>query len=115
MRLIKGLVIIFGCLLAGEFLAGYIPLTLPGNVIGMVLLFAGLSSGMIALEDVDAAGELFLDNLILLFVPLSVGIMRYFDLLAEEILSVVVVGLVGYLLLFLFSGKLVDLLNRGDS
>ena len=109
MRLIKGFVIIFGCLFFGELLSTYLPLPFPGNIIGLVLLFAALTAGLIKLDDVSDAGKLFLDNLVLLFIPLGVGIMRYFDLLRDQIPALLIVGVAGYLILFLFSGKLVDL------
>ncbi len=112
MKLIKGMVILFGCLFAGDILSHYVPVGLPGNIFGMIILFVLLASGALKLDDVNEAGSLFLDNLVLLFVPLGVGIMRYFGLLSQQILQLIVIGFAGYLISFALSGKVIDLLTK---
>jgi len=109
MKLIKGMTIIFVCLILGELISIYFPIPLPGNIIGMLLLFIGLASNIINLQSVEKAGDLFLDNLILFFVPIGVGIIQYKDLLLTEIPSIIVVGVGGFLLLFVIMGKVIDI------
>ena len=116
MALLKGMTIIFICLLTGEFISLYLPIPLPGNIIGMVLLFIGLVSGIINLKSVDTAGDLLLDNLVLLFIPIGVGIIQFTDLLLQEIFSIIIVGIGGFLLLFIIMSKFIDFLahKKGD-
>jgi putative effector of murein hydrolase LrgA (UPF0299 family) len=80
---------IFGCQLIGEFVVRAFALPLPGPVFGMFLLFFFLllrgSKGNAAVpKGIGAVADGLLGHLSILFVPASVGLMRYFDLLAAN-------------------------------
>ena len=90
---------IFLCQLVGELLARAFNLPLPGPVLGMGLLFAvllirggrtthkGSRSHAIPVS-LAAAADGLLGNLSLLFVPAAVGVMRYFDLLRANAVTI---------------------------
>jgi putative effector of murein hydrolase LrgA (UPF0299 family) len=94
---------IFGCQLLGEFIVRAFAMPLPGPVLGMFLLFVALvlrggdggqggrgggdSAGVP--KQLGAAADGLLGHLSLLFVPASVGLMRYFDLLSANALTLV--------------------------
>jgi holin-like protein len=85
---------IFGCQLLGEFIVRAFALPLPGPVLGMFLLFAALvvrgGSGERAVPpQLGAAADGLLGHLSLLFVPASVGLMVYLDLLAANALTLI--------------------------
>jgi holin-like protein len=77
------------CQLVGEIGARMLGLPLPGPVIGMVLLFAGLMlrGGEIP-EKLQSTTQGLLENLSLLFVPAGVGVMLHLSLVAEEWLPI---------------------------
>lgn len=90
---------IFLCQLAGEFLCRFFGLPLPGPVVGMGLLFAFLllrgGQGRNAVPNtLGASADQLLGHFSLLFVPASVGTMRYFDLLGANalLLAVAILG-----------------------
>jgi holin-like protein len=74
--------------LAGEFLVRALALPLPGPVLGMFLLFGFLmlrgGDRQKVPEGIGAAADGLLGHMSILFVPASVGLMRYFDLLARD-------------------------------
>ena len=77
---------IFICQLLGEFIVRAFALPLPGPVLGMFLLFAALivrgdKGARPVPAQLGSAADGLLGHLSLLFVPASVGLMRYFDLL----------------------------------
>ncbi len=85
---------ILACQLAGEFLVHAFALPLPGPVLGMFMLFALLAlrggAGARAVpQKLGAAADGLLGHLSLLFVPASVGLMRYFDILAANALTLI--------------------------
>ena len=85
---------IFVCQLLGEFIVRAFALPLPGPVLGMFLLFAALvvrgGQGARAVPaQLGSAADGLLGHLSLLFVPASVGLMRYFDVLAANALTLV--------------------------
>ncbi|MEJ8475500.1 CidA/LrgA family protein [Roseibium algae] len=88
------LTVIFGCQLAGELLKMALELPVPGPVIGMVLLFAGLVIHRGIPADFAKVGDAFLANLSLLFVPAGVGVMLHMAMIGEQGLAISV-ALVG--------------------
>lgn len=60
---------------AGGLIARYLKLPIPGSVIGMVLLFILLSTGILKLKWIDLASSFLLKHLIFFFIPITVGIM----------------------------------------
>ena len=87
-----GILMLF--LLIGEAISG-LGLALPGNVIGMLLLTGALSLRIVRLEQVQGATNTLLDNLAFLFVPPSVGVMVYFNLIGDNWPAIVVSLAVG--------------------
>ncbi len=87
--MIRGFAILFGCQLLGELLTRTTGWPVPGNVLGMTLLLVALMLDVVRLEWVTEAAELLLTNMALLFIPVGVAVMQYFDLLAREWLPIV--------------------------
>ncbi|MCE1178193.1 MAG: CidA/LrgA family protein [Micrococcales bacterium] len=91
--MLSGLIALLACQLAGEFLVRALSLRVPGPVVGMLLLLAFLT-----IRDwrrhaapppeessrVERAADAFLTHLPVLFIPAAVGVMQYFDVIAEH-------------------------------
>lgn len=71
--MIPGLLVILGCQLVGEIVSHGLHLPIPGPVLGMLLLVAGLSLSPPLVALVRPVVKGILDNLLLLFVPAGVG------------------------------------------
>lgn len=54
---------------------------LPGNVVGLLLTFAALSSGLLPIEMIEEGGGVLLRHMSLLFIPFAAGIGEYAPLL----------------------------------
>ena len=87
--MIRGFAILLGCQLLGELIARATGWPVPGNVLGMVLLLLALMLELVKVEWVTEAAELLLSHMALLFIPVGVAVMLYFDLLAREWLPIV--------------------------
>ncbi len=86
------------CQLGGEVVARLLDLPLPGPVIGMLILFAGLViHGRIPDGLQTVAGGL-LNNLSLLFVPAGVGVVTHIGLVAQAWLPLTVALVVSVVL-----------------
>ena len=66
----------------GETIQYFTGIPIPGNVLGMLLLFLALKEKVLKLEDVKPASDKLLEFLVLFFVPYGVGLMVHFDLIA---------------------------------
>ncbi|MBA4820306.1 CidA/LrgA family protein [Pantoea ananatis] len=93
-RYLRAFIIIYLCLYAGNGVALLLPITLPGSIIGMLILFALLASQILPVRWVKPGCHLIIRYMALLFVPISVGVMNYTDILTAQFGPVVVSCLV---------------------
>jgi putative effector of murein hydrolase LrgA (UPF0299 family) len=92
------LTLLLCCQLVGELFVVATDLPIPGPVIGMALLFAGLLvSGRIP-DGLATFADALLGNLSLLFVPAGVGIIVHFALIGTDALAISVALVVSTLL-----------------
>ena len=76
--------------LAGEAIALYLALPVPGPVIGMALLFLALALRGGPGMELRTTAQTLLQHLSLLFVPAGVGVMLHFRRMADEWLPITV-------------------------
>jgi len=88
--MIASLALILLCQLAGEVLARLTHLPVPGPVIGMGLLFAGLVWQGGPSEPLERTAGGLLSHLSLLFVPAGAGIMLHLDLILSQWMPILV-------------------------
>jgi len=112
---------LLACQLAGEVITMATGLPLPGPVVGMSLLFAGLlirqrfqagSARPDIPEDLERTATGLLSHLSLLFVPAGVGVMLYLPLIAEEWLPISVSLVASTLLTIAFTALVMSWLVR---
>lgn len=112
MNIIRELSIIFGVLFMGEFINKFFSLVLPGNVIGMLILFLLMLSGVIKLKDIEKVSDFFLNNLTFFFIPAGVGIMKHYSLLQGRIIEFLIIVILTTVLVMVFTGHLVQISQR---
>ena len=83
-QLVRSLVILYIILLLGNLISHYIPLGIPGSIWGLLLLFLGLTTRIIRLDWLYLGSSLLIRYMAVLFVPVSVGIIKYYDLLVSQ-------------------------------
>ncbi|MFR9649736.1 MAG: CidA/LrgA family protein [Rikenellaceae bacterium] len=86
---LKGIAIILIVYLIGEVIAKLLSGYMPGNVIGMLLLFFMLQSGVVKEEDIKGVCDFILSNMMLLFVPITVGIMSSYDIIKDDLFGTI--------------------------
>ncbi len=95
--MIESITVLLICQLVGEVVARASGLPLPGPVIGMAILFAGLLVRGGIPEPLHQTTRSILEHLSLLFVPAGVGVMLYLPLIADQWLPIVTAVIVGTL------------------
>ena len=85
--MIEWLAVLTVCQLAGEAAVQAAHLPVPGPVLGMAILFAGLVWNGRVPDGLGKVADALLSNLSLLFVPAGVGIMLHFKLLEGDWLA----------------------------
>ena len=83
--ILKAFLVIFGCLFLGEVFIRLTHLPLPASIIGLLLLFFALQTGVVELKTVQSLAKIMLDYLVLMVVPACISIMQYLDIIQKEL------------------------------
>ncbi|MGJ7919724.1 CidA/LrgA family protein [Neobacillus sp. LXY-4] len=95
------LFILVGFLLLGYGMVTFFHIPLPGSVVGMILLFVSLLTGIIKLEWIDEASTFQLKHLTLLLIPPIVSLFissKVLDVLQWPVLIIIIVSSISCLL-----------------
>lgn len=96
----------------GELIQKISGLPIPGNVIGMLILFFGLYSGLIKLDMIGKVSDFFLENLAFFFLPAGVSLITCFALLEGKWTAILTVSLVSTVVTLAATGLTVQLVKR---
>jgi lrgA family protein len=83
--ILKAFLVVFGCLFLGEVFIRLTHLPLPASIIGLLLLFFALQTGVVELKTVQSLAKIMLDYLVLMVVPACISIMQYLDIIQKEL------------------------------
>lgn len=112
--MLESLAVLLLCQLLGELVVLTMDWPVPGPVVGMALLFAGLMiRGDVPQPLTDTANGL-LGNLSLLFVPAGVGVMTHLTLLGTQWLPLTSSLIVSTLLTIAVTGWVMQRLSGGE-
>ena len=89
-------------------------LPLPGNVVGIVLLYALLNLGVLRLEQVQDAADFLLRHLVFFFIPVAVDLMNWGGVFYRYGLALALAIVVSTILTYLGTGYLAQWLHRDE-
>ncbi len=116
--MLKSVFIILLYQLIGELFQKFFGLSIPGPVIGLVLLLLTLlliqkrQKVVPIKEDLFNSAEILLNYLPLLFIPLGVGVVMHLSLLEDNLASVVFVIILGTLSTLALTGYIMEKILR---
>ncbi|QTL38726.1 CidA/LrgA family protein [Xenorhabdus budapestensis] len=85
---LRAFVLLYLCLIVGNLISAHLPCSLPGSIIGLLLLFCLLALQIIPAHWVKPGCSLLMKNMTLLFLPIGVGVMEYYPQLSQQILPI---------------------------
>lgn len=104
---LRGIVVLLAFFFAGSWLHRW-GVPIPGGVLGLLLFYFALVSGILKLRWVERASNFLLRHMVLLFVPLTVGLMDLGPLLSRQagaILASLVVSFIAVLFTAAFMAR----------
>lgn len=116
--MLKSVFIILLYQLIGELFQKFFGLSIPGPVIGLVLLLLTLlliqkRQRVVSIkEDLFNSAEILLNYLPLLFIPVGVGVVMHLSLLEDNLASVVFVIILGTLSTLALTGYIMEKILR---
>ncbi|HHW48337.1 MAG TPA: CidA/LrgA family protein [Clostridiaceae bacterium] len=114
MKLLRQMLIILLICCVGEIIHKLFNLYIPGNVIGMVILFICLCTGIIKLEMISEISKFLIDHLAFFFIPAGVGLVAYFDLFRENWAAILSISFIVTIVVMIISGHTVQVLRKGS-
>lgn len=87
---------------------GFFHLPIPGSVLGMIILFTLLSTGLIKEQWLSTAAPPLLKHLSFFFIPIAVGLMEWGDLFLEKGYLLFLPLVISTLVALLITGKVVQ-------
>lgn len=86
---VRAFLVLYLCLFAGNLISALLPFSVPGSIVGLLILFGLLAFQLIPLRWVKPGANILLKNMSLLFIPIGVGVMSYYDLLSQQLFPIV--------------------------
>lgn len=80
MKIIVHIAALYALLLIGNWIQDILSLSIPGSVIGMLLLFFLLKLKIIKFAWIKEGTQLILNHLTLFFIPVTIGFINYLEL-----------------------------------
>lgn len=111
-RLLLQLFLLWIIFQLGTLVTSILKLPLPGNVFGMLILFALLTTGIIPIKWVKDGSELLLKHLAFFFIPIAVGLMALGSLLASSGIWLLTTLTLSAVISIPITGKTVQTLNK---
>lgn len=110
--MLKQFTIILSIYFLGELLQKAFGLPVPGNILGMLILFFGLYTGVIKLEMIDRISDFLLDNLAFFFLPAGVSLITCFALLEGKLTAVIGVSILSTVIILGVTGLTVEFVKK---
>lgn len=88
--ILKAFLVIFSCLFIGQVVIALTDLPLPPSIIGLVVLFIALQTGVVQLATVEKLAKVLMDYLVLLVIPACISIMQYLDIIRDDLWVLIV-------------------------
>ncbi|WP_245243534.1 CidA/LrgA family protein [Mesobacillus selenatarsenatis] len=114
-KMIKFILQIIGLILinkAGFYIVDLLNLRIPGNVLGMILLFVLLWTRVVRLEWFEGAADFLVKHLSFFFVPVSVGLMTLGGMIAQSGIQLAVILVLSAIVGMVFAGGTSNLLIK---
>ena len=112
MALIKQFAIIFSIYSISYIFYKSLKLPIPANVIGMLILFILLITGIIKEHHIDKASDILIGNMSLLFVPATLAIMEEYKYIKEEIVPFIIICVFMVVVTMVSTGLIAQILEN---
>ena len=100
---------------AGYLLAHQLFFRLPGNLVGMLLLFSLLSTRLVRLEWIQEAASILTRHLAFFFIPIAVGLIAFKEVFLQHGLAILVTLIVSAAAGILLCGFIAQLFKEKES
>lgn len=112
MKYLRQFLIILLVSFAGELLHHFLPFPVPASIYGIVLMLAGLMTGIIPLSSVKETGMFLVGIMPVMFIPASAGVLEITEQLRGKWLFYVLMVIVSTMIVMAVSGLVTQAVVR---
>jgi holin-like protein len=112
LKLFREALIILGIYLAGELLSTSLHLPIPGNILGMVILFILLCTKTVKVDNISNVTNFLLDHLAFFFIPAGVGLMASLGIIKSTWWQLLIVCILTTTIIIGVTGIIVQTISR---
>jgi len=112
LQLIYQIAILFGVYYIGTWIQRFFGLFIPGSVIGLIIMFILLSTGLLHTRFIQEGASFMIKHLVLFFIPATVGLLNFYQLFIGKGILLIVITMVSSLLVMVASGYTSQYLAR---
>ncbi|MEK3889704.1 CidA/LrgA family holin-like protein [Bacillus sp. FSL K6-3431] len=106
------IILLFVMYQVGVWIQEIFQLIIPGSIIGMLLLFLLLLTGIVNAKWVESGALLLIKYLPLLFLPITVGIITFFNIFIGKGFFIIIIVLISTAIVMVGSGIISQLLLK---
>lgn len=88
----------------GDAIVTFLHIPIPGNIMGMTLLFILLVTGVVKLKWVETTSEFLMKHLTFFFIPISVGLMTLGSVFTQSGISLIFILMISATIGFIGTG-----------
>lgn len=99
-------------LLVSKIIESFMPIPMPASVIGLVLLFILLCTGVVKLRHVETVGTTLTNNIGLLFVPAGISVVNSLGVISRAPILIIGLIIVSTILLLICTGYVTELIMK---
>lgn len=115
MKNLRQLMIVLIAYFLGMVLQSLLNLPIPGTVLGLILLFIALCTGIVKVEMIEDICDVLISHMSFLFVPAGVGLMVSFGVLKGKWIPFIIIIIVSTILVWIVTAYVVAFLRKGHS
>lgn len=112
LKIFRQSIIILSIYFLGEFISKGLSLPIPGNILGMIILFLALISGVLKLEKIQEVANFFIDHLAFFFIPAGVGLMTAYGQISGSALEIIMICVITTIIVMAVTGVIVQFLSQ---
>ena len=112
LKLFREALIILGIYLVGEFLSTSLHLPIPGNILGMIILFILLYTKVVKVENISNVTNFLLNHLSFFFIPAGVGLMTSIGIVKSTWWQILLICVVTTSIIIGVTGTIVQVISK---
>lgn len=106
--------IILSAYFLGELIRVFLHIPIPGNVLGMIILFISLCTGIVKVEMIEETCDFLLSHLSFFFIPAGVALMASFTAIRDNLFAILAICILSTVVVMLSTAYTIKLLKRGE-